>query len=825
MPDSSTFTVSDVRACVGSRRIVDVMECKTQRALEMSMRDFEHYFLGSDRKYIYNVLSLEFSHTKLAPLVQRPKVVDSMDWINLSWPQHLVNTQVDQTNRMQDMRYPKVQKYCLLSVASCYTDFHIDFGGTSVWYHIIKGQKTFWLIPPTEVNTELFGRWVLSGNQGDMFFGDMVDACQRVTISQGHSLLIPSGWIHAVYTPQDSLVFGGNFLHSFNIPIQLRTTRLENKLKIPNRFRFPFYTELAWFTLDRYLHCLTGKTFLSEEFQEKNMLHMNKISVNGDVKIHLTSFEREGLVELVEYLSDFVDHNNGCPESIENPADVLAAMKTLLEDHADDDDELAATGKPKAVWPVKLNVNGTAPKPVYKPRVPTPKPKKVPTTGGSGPTGRVRRIRCKQCSACLRSDCMECTYCKDMKKYGGPGTMKQTCILRKCLNPVMPGIPHDPLPPPPASPAAVVKPESPGVAVTPVKVEKPGKKRGNSVEVETELPPEKVPKLSDDDEEEQLPLPRVSAPRVVVSRVSIHDLARYAVRPAPFPLNGKGGLKTNGDTSTESDDDKDPVLKKTVWSNVFRYLSQKDLAQCLCVCRDFLMWGGVPKYWKNIDLTDKRLDSATQHCIVRRAPVSLNLSQTNVSYLQLKWIAERSPNLRKLTLIRSSWSAVGALTSASVPHLTSLDVSWSSGINDKHIKYLLSVPMDPKPGQEVRESRLRFLSELSLAGTEITDASIKMLKPVLLHLSEIDVSFTEVTNDGIQVLVVMNSKHQLQSITAQHCQKLTKDVLALFNDTATLKRLDLEGCNAISEQDCQELVERNDSLRLIEPYRFASSVS
>lgn len=28
-----------------------------------------------------------------------------------------------------------------MSVAGCYTDFHIDFGGTSVWYHILHGEK------------------------------------------------------------------------------------------------------------------------------------------------------------------------------------------------------------------------------------------------------------------------------------------------------------------------------------------------------------------------------------------------------------------------------------------------------------------------------------------------------------------------------------------------------------------------------------------------------------------------------------------------------------------------------------------------------------
>lgn len=59
-----------------------------------------------------------------------------------------------------EMKYPKVQKYCLMSPKECYTDFHIDFGGTSVWYHILRGKKVFWLIPPTTLNMELYEQWV-----------------------------------------------------------------------------------------------------------------------------------------------------------------------------------------------------------------------------------------------------------------------------------------------------------------------------------------------------------------------------------------------------------------------------------------------------------------------------------------------------------------------------------------------------------------------------------------------------------------------------------------------------------------------------------------
>lgn len=33
-----------------------------------------------------------------------------------------------------------------MSVRGCYTDFHVDFGGTSVWYHIHQGGKVWsWL--------------------------------------------------------------------------------------------------------------------------------------------------------------------------------------------------------------------------------------------------------------------------------------------------------------------------------------------------------------------------------------------------------------------------------------------------------------------------------------------------------------------------------------------------------------------------------------------------------------------------------------------------------------------------------------------------------
>ncbi|XP_070800489.1 F-box/LRR-repeat protein 19 [Pituophis catenifer annectens] len=57
---------------------------------------------------------------------------------------------------------------------------------------------------------------------------------------------------------------------------------------------------------------------------------------------------------------------------------------------------------------------------------------------GAGAGARRRRTRCRKCKSCLRSECGECHFCKDMKKFGGPGRMKQSCLQRQCTAPVLP---------------------------------------------------------------------------------------------------------------------------------------------------------------------------------------------------------------------------------------------------------------------------------------------------------------------------------------------------------------------------------------------------
>jgi hypothetical protein len=48
-------------------------------------------------------------------------------------------------NHFENFQRPDVAKYCLMSPQSSYTDFHVDFGGSSVWYSVVR--VNFIIIP------------------------------------------------------------------------------------------------------------------------------------------------------------------------------------------------------------------------------------------------------------------------------------------------------------------------------------------------------------------------------------------------------------------------------------------------------------------------------------------------------------------------------------------------------------------------------------------------------------------------------------------------------------------------------------------------------
>uniref|UniRef100_A0A8B9RKZ2 Lysine-specific demethylase 2B n=1 Tax=Astyanax mexicanus TaxID=7994 RepID=A0A8B9RKZ2_ASTMX len=1039
------------------RRTVDVMDVSTQKGSEMSMSQFVRYYETpeEERDKLFNVISLEFSHTKLENLIQRPAVVDLVDWVDNMWPLHLKQRQTEATNVISEMKYPKVQRYCLMSVKGCYTDFHIDFGGTSVWYHVFRGEKVFWLIPPTPCNLDLYEQWVLSGKQSDVFLGDQADGCQRIVLKQGHTFFIPSGWIHAVYTPEDALVFGGNLLHSFNIPMQLHVYDIENRTKVHSKFRYPFFYEMCWYVLERYVQCLTNQSYLTLEFKTDVLMeterslqsspnthhthsthsatsssqpthppHTVRFSLtngdskavgdpktNGDPKAngdpkdvasgwtYLTEFELNGLHALVEKLESLPEGKRCVPNGIENPQALLQHMKAVLKEHADDDPQLAVTGTPIVCCPKKS----------IKLRPPARPRSRVSVCSGSGVSAarsaaaRRRRTRCRQCAACVRTECGQCHFCKDMRKFGGPGRMKQTCILRQCIAPMLPhtavcavcgeagkeetvesdlekfglmlmecsicneiihpaclkeagGVVNEELPNSwecpkcnhagkagkvstqkrgpgfkfaPTLPGSVAKPRPQPDLTDKLDINRTTEitcdSLADSSALNQKTEPEDTP-ISKPDDANQKPLPFLGSSPVLKPKVEEEEeepvnrkrrcckdseprrkklmlrcgrsicIKRQSIRRADPILSdpqkktkpakrvkresGKeerpikeeqsdedigqknvehrdedavknrfgGGGEPEGEeppankgppsAATTSlhqpncaqverhvirpppicpppdrlplNDGRSHVIGREEWMGVFSYLQYSELCMCMRVCRTWNRWCCDKSLWRWIDLSRcKSISPLMLSGVIRRQPVSLNLSWTNISKKQLSWLITRLPGLRELQLAGCSWAAVSALCSSSCPMLRALDLQWVEGLKDQQITDLLTPPSDYRPGQQDCSSKLCNVEDLNLAGLDITDHSLRLLIKLLPSLTRLDLSYcNHITDHSINLLTAAgtSSRDTLTHINLSVCHRVTDVSLVYFKRCGNISSIDLRSCSQVTRQACERFI-------------------
>eukprot|EP00002_Diphylleia_rotans_P034139 TRINITY_DN7313_c0_g1_i1.p1 TRINITY_DN7313_c0_g1~~TRINITY_DN7313_c0_g1_i1.p1 ORF type:complete len:969 (-),score=153.51 TRINITY_DN7313_c0_g1_i1:6-2912(-) len=234
--------------------VIDVCAQVVQDNL-WTMQRWVEYFLHPQRKAcrstVLNCLSLEISETNLAEFVNPPTWVNEIDIYNRYWPwKHDVK---QESQFLKDKaRRSQVRKYLLMSMGRSYTDFHVDASGSSVWYHIVQGEKWFVLYPPIQQNVEAYRAWNLLGcptrDKSEFEF------CQAyyVRLKAGQTLLLPSGWIHSVFTPVDSLVFGGNFIHLCDLTMVFTIRQIELDSNTDAKFQYPFLEELL-------LHGIKGR--------------------------------------------------------------------------------------------------------------------------------------------------------------------------------------------------------------------------------------------------------------------------------------------------------------------------------------------------------------------------------------------------------------------------------------------------------------------------------------------------------------------------------------------------------------------------------------
>lgn len=239
------LTVPQVAELYGPEETLEVIDVKTQKtSAKYTLRQWAAYYAEQGLKEIKNVISLEVSHSRLGRLIRRPKVVRDIDLEDQVW---------DKESRDAFKKRP-VAFYCLMSVGDSYTDFHIDMGGSSVYYHILKGKKVFFFIPPTDKYLKEYEKWNNNQKQSEIWLGDQCDGnVTRVDLYPGDTAFIPAGWIHSVWTPEDSLVIGGNFLTRYDLEMQLKIRDIEKATGTSMKFTYPHFQRIMWYTAVKYL--------------------------------------------------------------------------------------------------------------------------------------------------------------------------------------------------------------------------------------------------------------------------------------------------------------------------------------------------------------------------------------------------------------------------------------------------------------------------------------------------------------------------------------------------------------------------------------------
>ncbi|KAM6965337.1 lysine (K)-specific demethylase 2Ba [Aplochiton taeniatus] len=290
------------------------------------------------------------------------------------------------------------------------------------------------------------------------------------------------------------------------------------------------------------------------------------------------------------------------------------------------------------------------------------------------------------------------------------------------------------------------------------------------------------------------PQPPRSPPKCV-------QMERHVIRPPPIsPPPDRLPLR----------DGKTHAVQREVWMRIFEFLPHKELCVCMCVCKTWNRWCCDKTLWKQIDLNRcKSITPLMLSGIIRRQPLSLDLSWTNISKKQLSWLINRLPGLRVLLLSGCSWVAVSALCTSSCPLLRTLDVQWVEGLKDAQMRDLLSPPTDNRPGQLDNRCKLRNVVDLRLAGLDITDASLRLIIRQMPCLSMLDLSYCNHINDqSVNLLTAAGTttRDSLTEVNLSVCNRVTDHALTFFKRCGSICQIDLRYCKQVTKTACERFI-------------------
>ena len=139
--------------------------------------------------------------------------------------------------------------------------------------------------------------------------------------------------MNTIYT----YIFKRNKLIPFSSEKQIRVAQIEEMTKVPQKFRFPFFTELQWYALDKYVYALLGRTHLEFSDEEQCLLlgsedertqHLESLEQHHR---HVTAQEIFGIKAIIMYIHALPVSKKNVPPLLKEPINLVRDIKLVVE--------------------------------------------------------------------------------------------------------------------------------------------------------------------------------------------------------------------------------------------------------------------------------------------------------------------------------------------------------------------------------------------------------------------------------------------------------------------------------------------------------------
>ncbi|CAI2356408.1 unnamed protein product [Caenorhabditis sp. 36 PRJEB53466] len=335
-PEGLTLENLLIKYPTANGKKVNVFDADVGRTKEMSMQKLVNEFLKKSRKRKLNLLSFEFSgNEEMNPVFEVPSCVKAQGMLHIL--RRYMKEKIDSSKGEMKGKFEKMEKeirhfdkFLLLSMKGSFTDIHIDFSASAVFYHVFWGKKWFFIAPPTEENLELYQEYeLLPPAEKKTWLGSKMSHVFRLLeIEAGGTAFIPAGWLHFVYTVEDSMVFGGNYLRELSVNLHCRLSHLERECAARGLQKKNIQFVEFWKTLFAYSYYIMIPELSADMFSQARSLYTWYIreSKNGN-EAQKAIYEQR-----IEAIRGFYSELSQSPQAEKNDTWTTKAQKRELLD-------------------------------------------------------------------------------------------------------------------------------------------------------------------------------------------------------------------------------------------------------------------------------------------------------------------------------------------------------------------------------------------------------------------------------------------------------------------------------------------------------------